>query len=177
MNIYILLLIGISLSMDSFSFALSIGTYYNNKKDFLLYSLIVGIFHFFMPFFGSLFGNALQKIVYINPNKLLFFLFIFIGIEMILDLFNKKENKIKISLLNMILFAFTVSLDSFTIGIGINNITTVPILGYLIFMLCSSLITYIGLELGKFSYNKFGILAKLIGIIIIIILAFSHLLK
>ena len=96
---------------------------------------------------------------------------------MILDLFNKKENKIKISLLNMILFAFTVSLDSFTIGIGINNITTVPIFGYLIFMLCSSLITYIGLELGKFSYNKFGILAKLIGIIIIIILAFSHLLK
>ena len=61
--------------------------------------------------------------------------------------------------------------------VGINNITTVPIFGYLIFMLCSSLITYIGLELGKFSYNKFGILAKLIGIIIIIILAFSHLLK
>ena len=53
MNIYILLLIGISLSMDSFSFALTIGTYYNNKKDFLLYSLIVGVFHFFMPFFMS----------------------------------------------------------------------------------------------------------------------------
>ena len=71
MNIYILLLIGISLSMDSFSFALTIGTYYNNKKDFLLYSLIVGIFHFFMPFFGCLFGNALQKIVYIKVRILM----------------------------------------------------------------------------------------------------------
>lgn len=177
MNIYILLLIGISLSMDSFSLALSIGTNYNDKKDYLLYSLIVGIFHFIMPFLGSILGNILRNIIYIDSNKLLFALFIFIGIEMIVDLFNKKENNFKMSLLNMIFFAFSVSLDSFTIGIGINNITSIPLLGFLIFMICSFFITYIGLLLGKLTYKKFGILAKVFGIVIILLLAFNHLIK
>lgn len=163
--------------MDSFSLALSIGTNYNNKKDYLLYSFIVGIFHFIMPFLGSILGNILKKIIYIDANKLLFVLFIFIGIEMIIDLFNKKENNLKFSLLNMIFFAFTVSLDSFTIGIGINNITSIPFFGFTIFMVCSFFITYVGLMLGKLTYKKFGLIAKLIGIIIIIILAFSHLIK
>ena len=53
---FTIVLIGISLSMDAFSLALVYGTYSLVKKDILLLSVIVGLFHFF---------NNLQRFYYI----------------------------------------------------------------------------------------------------------------
>ena len=57
-----ILLIAISLSMDAFSLALVYGLLIYSKKRKLLLSIIVGIYHFFMPLIGMLFGNILGKI-------------------------------------------------------------------------------------------------------------------
>lgn len=176
MNIVMLLLIGLSLSMDSFSLSLSVGTMNYSFKNHLLLSVCVGIFHFIMPMLGTILGNSISKNFSIDSDKLLFFLFLFIFIEMVLDLFNKSEKKVNLSLANMLLFAFSVSLDSFTIGIGLNNITTLPILGYFIFMICAFTFTIVGLTIGKKSYNKYGLIAKIIGLIIILCLAISQIL-
>ena len=54
MNIWFIILIGISLSMDTFSLALSMGTYEKKKKKIVIYSLIVGTFHFILPLLGNL---------------------------------------------------------------------------------------------------------------------------
>ena len=53
------ILIGISLSMDAFSLALLYGTYGLAKNEEITLSIIVGLFHFFMPLIGLFFGNMI----------------------------------------------------------------------------------------------------------------------
>ena len=50
-----IILIGISLSMDTFSLSLSLGSL-TNLKRIKIVPLVVGIFHFFMPLLGNLLG-------------------------------------------------------------------------------------------------------------------------
>ena len=45
-----------------------------------------------------------------------------------------------------LIFGFSVSLDSFSVGLGISMITDYPLFGYFIFSLVSFLFTYIGLK-------------------------------
>ena len=58
MQLLSVFLIGIALSMDTFSLSLSLGTLIDYKSIFKL-SFIVGIMHFIMPFLGSLIGNKI----------------------------------------------------------------------------------------------------------------------
>ena len=142
MKILSIILIAVSLSMDTFSLALSVGTSLTKRKDILFLSSLVGVFHFFMPLLGNAFGNEIKQIFNINPNLLLFYLFMFIAIEMVIDLFSKSEKAFSLSLWQAILFAFSVSLDSFTIGIGLKSIINDIIFASFIFMIISAFFTY-----------------------------------
>jgi putative Mn2+ efflux pump MntP len=56
MNLFIILVIAISLSMDAFSLSLAYGTLDIDKKNIYTLSIIVGIYHFFMPLIGYFVG-------------------------------------------------------------------------------------------------------------------------
>ena len=58
LKIITIFLIAVSLSMDAFSLALIYGTQGITKKDKVLLSLIVGIYHFIMPLIGVTIGNC-----------------------------------------------------------------------------------------------------------------------
>ena len=79
------LLVGISLSMDAFSLSLIYGTQGISKRNEILLSIIVGIFHFFMPLMGLLFGNIITSYYEFNLDMFVGIIFIIIGIEMIVS--------------------------------------------------------------------------------------------
>ena len=49
MEIILLVIIAVTLSMDAFSLSLAYGTIGLDKKNIILLSCIVGIYHFIMP--------------------------------------------------------------------------------------------------------------------------------
>lgn len=163
--------------MDTFSLSLSIGTYNINKKDAISLSFIVGIFHLIMPLLGLIIAKCINTVFSIDTNLLTGIVFIFITIEMIVDFFDKNEKRFENNLISKILLAFCVSIDSFSVGIGLNGITDFPFLGAVIFMITSMLFTYLGLNVGKYAFKKLGSIAKIIGIIILLTLSAIHLLK
>jgi len=170
-----LILIAISLSMDAFSLSLAYGTLSICKKNIILLSIIVGIFHFIMPQLGMFVGNTLLNIFPLKPSFLVFLVLCFIGIEMIIETF-KSENEIKIlKLFEMILFGFAVSIDSFSVGIGIKAITNNVILGSLVFSIFSFIFTFLGLVLGKKANLLIGSLSTIIGGIVLIIIGVNYL--
>ena len=61
--LFSLILIGISLSMDTFSISLSIGSCNISKKNILFFTLFVGILHFFMPLIGNILGDKIIDIL------------------------------------------------------------------------------------------------------------------
>lgn len=169
-----ILLIGIALSMDTFSLSLSIGVFNNSNKKSLLLSLIVGCMHFLMPFIGMLLGSKLIQIFELQCDFILGIILIFIAIQIVVDIIKKEEEKFNLSLLGMLLFAFGVSLDSFSVGLGIKAITDNIYLAMSLFAVCSFIFTYGGLIVGKYASKLLGTYANIIGAIILFILGIIH---
>ena len=119
-----LFIIGVSLSMDTFSISLSIGTFNITRKKTIFLCILVGIMHFFMPLFGSIFGSKIITFLNINVNFLLGLILLFIAVEMLVDLIKEENKYFELNLFNIFLVSLSVSLDSFSTGLGLSAITS-----------------------------------------------------
>ena len=169
-TIFTIIIIGISLSMDAFSLSLIYGAQGISKKNEIILSIIVGVFHFFMPLLGCFFGNIIFKCFEFNINLLISIIFGLIGIDMIISGVKKEETSLLSGILGYLMFGFSVSIDSFSTGIGLAGISDNYLLVSLIFMLCSGLFTFLGLKLGNVFNSKMGCYANIMGGIIFIFL-------
>ncbi len=170
-----LLLIGIGLSMDTFSISLSIGALNIVKNETKYISLLVGIMHFFMPLLGLLLGSKMITNFNINSNYLLSVILIVLAIKLLIDYFKDEEINIELNFSGIFLFAIAVSLDSFSTGLGLPAITHNVFLATTIFSLCSFSFTYLGLTIGKYTEDKIGKYATILGIILLLATAILHL--
>lgn len=170
----LVIIIAISLSMDAFSLALAYGTLNLNKKDIYKLSLVVGFYHFFMPLVGLFFGNFILKYVS-NPNFLVFVILFIIGIDMIYETFKEEDIKNIVSFRQILLFGLAVSIDSFSVGIGLNVISKNYLYCSTIFSIFSLSFTYLGLILGKKINNIIGKTSTIIGGLILIVIAIMYL--
>ena len=94
-----------------------------------------------------------------------------IGIEMLFSVKSDKKIKIYDNFFGFILFGLSVSVDSFTTGIGLAVISNNYIVIAFLFMLVSFILTYFGLVFGNKLSDRFGEKATLIGGIFMCILA------
>lgn len=177
MEIILIFIIAISLSMDAFSLSLAYGTVSMTKKERTLLSTIVGVYHFFMPIFGMLIGNFLFSLMHVSGNIIVLIIFSFIGTNMIIESLKKEEKVKKMRIAEMILFGLAVSIDSFSVGIGLNNISNNFLLCSIIFSITSFLFTYIGLKLGNKINQLVGKISSLLGGIILILFGVIYLIK
>ncbi|MCM1370733.1 MAG: manganese efflux pump MntP family protein [Clostridium sp.] len=175
MELFILITIAITLSMDAFSLSLAYGTLGFSKKEIIMLSIIVGIYHFFMPIIGNTLGTMVLKIIKVDINIIVFLVFTIIGIQMILESLKKEENISLLKIPQMFLFGLAVSIDSFSVGVGLRAITNNYILASIIFSLTSLVFTYIGLKTGKYINDKIGKMSSLLGGGIIIIFGILYL--
>ncbi len=177
MNIITIIMIAFSLSMDAFSLSLIYGTQGIQKRDKMILSLIVGIFHFIMPFIGLTIGDYLLKRIPFNTNIIVGIIFIIIAIEMVLEYFKESEKNFFLDIPGCLLFGLSVSLDSMTTGIGLPVITNNYFVSNTIFAIMSFSFTFFGLNIGNKLNIKYGKLSTLIGGIILLILAIYYFLK
>lgn len=167
-------LIGLALSMDAFSIALGIGTSRIPKFKRLLIPVIVGIMHFIMPMLGNILGDELFNIINIHPKLIVSIILFYLAFMMFLDRKNEKQTVIS-SIFSIFLLAFSVSIDSFSVGIGLSGITNNHLLSFLTFSICSGCITHIGLIAGKYSSKLLKDKAIYLGILILLALAIVNL--
>lgn len=163
MQIITVIIIGISLSMDAFSLSLAYGTLNLNKLDIYKLSIIVGIYHFIMPQIGLKIGNKILEKISINPNIVVFIVLFIIGLQMILESFKEESRTINIKLKELLIFGLAVSIDSFSVGIGLSTICKNIILSSFIISLESFLFTYLGLYLGKKINEIIGKISTIVG--------------
>lgn len=169
-----ILLIGISLSMDTFSLSLTLGTVSENKLIKIL-PLFVGIFHFFMPIIGNIIGITLINLLDLASNIILGTVLIVLGINLAIHYFKDETAEINLNIIGIIIFALSVSIDSFSVGLGINDITNNYYIASIIFALCSAAFTYLGIIIGKYSSKLIGKYAIILGIFLLLILGIFHL--
>lgn len=168
------LIIGISLSMDAFSLALIYGTQSISKRNKIILSIIVSIYHFVMPLLGVFLGNIILKYLVINLSIVVSIIFLFIGIEMIISSIKDDSHDFVVSIFGFLIFGLSVSIDSFTTGIGLNVINNNYLEVSSIFCIVSGSFTYLGLILGNKLGSIFGKLSTIIGGVILIILGIIY---
>lgn len=172
---FTVLIVAISLSMDTFSLSLSYGMLNISKSSILMISISVGLFHFFMPLLGNLIGDLIFKIIPIEEKTLIGIIFLTISFDIIISLFKEKEiNPIK-TIIDILLFSLTVSIDSFVTGTCLDVFKINIFLVVTIFMIISILFTYLGLFLGYTLHNKIGRISEIIGLTLLISLSFFYL--
>lgn len=176
MSLLMVIIIAISLSMDAFSLSLAYGTLNIRKKQIIILSIIVGIFHFIMPLIGMNIGNAIVNILPIKPDVIVFIVLMIIGIQMIIETFKNERSLAIMNTLELFFFGLAVSIDSFSVGIGLKAIYKIPIVCSIIFSLSSFIFTYLGLLLGKKINDIVGSLSTFIGGITLIIIGIFYLL-
>lgn len=167
-------LIGLALSMDAFSIALSIGVSNIQTYKKLIIPIIVSIMHFLMPLLGLILGNQILNIFNINPKFIVSIILLYLAIIMYTDRKNEKMPKIT-SIISILLLSFSVSIDSFSVGIGLSGLTDKYLLSFLTFALCSGCFTYMGLIIGKYSVKILKEKAVYIGIGILLLISVVNL--
>ncbi len=174
-EIFSIILIGIALSMDTFSLSLGLGMQDISNEKALKLSLVVGLMHFIMPFLGMILGSKLVQIFEVKADILLGIILIFIAIEMIMQLIKGEDEAFNLTMLGIFLFAFGVSIDSFSVGIGIKALTSNIYIAMGVFSICSFLFTFIGVMGGRWANKILGVYANILGIIILFVLGLVHL--
>ena len=120
MGIIEVLLIGIGLAMDAFAVSICKGLWVKklNLKKAIIIGLYFGIFQAVMPIIGFFLGKGFEDLVIQIDHWIAFFLLLFIGANMIKEVFKKEEDiNDDISFKTMIILAVATSIDALACGI------------------------------------------------------------
>ncbi|MCL5113881.1 MAG: manganese efflux pump MntP family protein [Patescibacteria group bacterium] len=178
-----IILIAISLSIDSFAVSVSNGLTITHKKllNALKVALFFGFFQAFMPVIGWILGSNLRNHAESFDHWIAFGLLASIGAKMIYEsIKNKRKNKIvsHIKIQTLVGLSIATSIDALAIGItfalvNISLIQAVIVIGLITFLL-SFLGFFIGNRLGNLFEEKIEIIGGLILIGIGLKILLSH---
>lgn len=159
-----LVFMAFALGMDAFSVSLGMGMQLIRLKRIAFIGIVIGLFHMIMPFVGIMLGKAIsgqigQVTVFIGS-----ILLIVIGLQMFFSAFNHDVKKIiQPTGFGLILFALSVSLDSFSVGLSLGMSGVKTFIALLLFGGVSMVLTWIGMIAGKKVHGFLGVYSEMLG--------------
>lgn len=145
-----LLIMALALGMDAFSVGLGMGLIRLRIRQIFYIGITIGVFHIWMPLVGMLIGRLLSDTFGTIATLLGGTLLILLGIQMVVASFKKDEDPFITPVgFGLIVFALSVSLDSFSVGLSLGIYGAKTFLTVAIFGLVSMVLTWLGLLVGK----------------------------
>lgn len=164
-----LLFMAFALGLDGFSVSLSIGLQKIRYRKMALIGIVIGLFHFIVPFFGMVIGQFLSVQLSDITSILGSLLLVFIGAYMFFSVWKDTEGYSfnPHHPLQMFSVAFAVSLDSFPVGLslglyGIQSFVVIFLIGSI-----ATLAALAGMLIGGKTQRIFGVYSEILGGIII----------
>jgi len=154
-----------ALALDGFSVSLGLGMQRLRLLHVLLISILFGMFHLLLPLFGIMIGFIVSSKVHSVAQFFSGVILLLIGLHMLLSPLQQEETfpltiRKRYQLLTI---AFVVSLDSFPVGIslGLQNVHVFLAIAMIGFV--ASLLSCIGMMIGKRVTNVFGMYSEMVG--------------
>jgi len=181
MNLAWVVAVATALGADAFSLALAIGLAGIRKSMMVRLSLVVAIFHVFMPLGGMLLGQALGTILGNFASLIGALVLIVLGGRMLYKVyrptiesfrfgeareafFHKKLSKnSSLNGYGIYILAASVSLDALSVGFSLGTIRADIFMTVMIMGLIAGLMTGMGLILGRIMGTRLGDKAELLG--------------
>ena len=178
MGVLELILIAVGLAMDAFAVSVCKGLSMSKMewKKAVIIGLYFGGFQALMPLIGYVLGVGFEDKIKSLDHWIAFILLVFIGINMIKEAFEtKEESNDKIDFKTMIILAIATSIDALAVGVtfaflNVNIMLAISLIGIITFI-----ISMIGVKIGNVFGDKYE--AELAGGFILIFLGVKILLE
>jgi manganese efflux pump family protein len=158
-----LALMAVARGMDAFSVSLGMGMLDIRLRKIASIGILIGVFHMIMPFIGMLLGNILSHQFGAFAVTLGGILLIFLGIQMFFHSFSNDKNTNMVNGIGLLFFAFTVSLDSFSVGLSLGMFGFNTIVALLLFGGATTLLTWLGFLFARKVSIIFGSYSEILG--------------
>lgn len=180
MGLLELVLIAVGLAMDAFAVSVCKGLSMSKMewKKAVIIGLYFGGFQALMPLIGYVLGVGFEDKIKSLDHWIAFILLVFIGINMIKEAFEtKEESNDKIDFKTMIILAIATSIDALAVGVtfaflNVNIMLAISLIGIITFI-----ISMIGVKIGNVFGDKYETKAELAGGFILIFLGVKILLE
>ncbi|GIP19034.1 putative manganese efflux pump MntP [Paenibacillus montaniterrae] len=164
-------MIALALGFDAFSLGVGIGLKGIRYLHIMKLGIIIGLFHMIMPIGGMLMGKMMSVVLGEWASFAAGLLLIILGVHMVINSFKSEEAV----LLNhrtfwgVLLLAFSVSVDSFSVGITLGMFHLPLWVTVLLFGCCGAIMAMLGLTVGKRVGHTLGEYGETLGGIILVV--------
>ncbi|KMJ59197.1 membrane protein [Bacillus sp. LL01] len=159
-----LLLMAIALGMDAFSVGLGMGMIKLRLRQIFYIGITIGVFHIVMPLCGMAIGKMLSQEFGSIATLIGGLLLVMLGLQMMLSSFKKEEGPMISPVgAGLFIFALSVSLDSFSVGLSLGIYGARTLLTILLFGAVSMLLTWMGLIFGRKLQGWLGSYSEALG--------------
>ncbi|HAQ07099.1 MAG TPA: hypothetical protein DCR24_06105 [Bacillus bacterium] len=159
-----LILMAFALGMDAFSVGLGMGMFRLTKRHIFKIGVTIGLFHVWMPLLGMVAGRFLSEQFGAIAGYIGGLLLILLGIQMIWSTFKEEEiNIISPVGKGLLIFALSVSLDSFSVGLTLGIYGARTLLVLVCFGIAAMVLTWAGLVIGRKVQGWLGTYSVALG--------------
>lgn len=163
-ELFTMIIMALALGMDAFSVGLGMGSFKLRLKSIVTIGTTVGIFHVWMPYLGILSGAFLSGQFGTFASFVGAVLLLFLGLQMFLSGLRGKEEAIVAPVgIGLLLFATSVSLDSFSVGLSLGMIGARAFIAIICFGAAACILTISGLLIGRKVHSFLGKYSFVIG--------------
>lgn len=160
-----IMIMAVALGLDAFSLGIGIGMKGIRLLHILKISVLIGFFHILMPLLGMLTGHYVSSLLGQVTAYVAGGLLVLLGGHMIFNAFKSGDTRMldHKSLLGMVLFSLSVSIDSFSVGVSLGMFQNNRILTVLAFGICGGAMAIMGLLLGRRVSRNLGEYGEALG--------------
>jgi putative Mn2+ efflux pump MntP len=164
-----ILVMAVALGMDAFSLGVGIGLKGVRISDVLKLSAIIAIFHVLMPLGGMITGQYVSGLLGGIATSAAGALLLLLGGHMVYSALRGEaaDSFDHRTVSGMLLFSFSVSIDSFSVGVSLGMFSAHVLLTVLMFGFFGGLMSVLGLMLGRKASRSLGEYGEAIGGVIL----------
>lgn len=153
-----------ALGMDSFSVGLGMGMFKLRFRQIVLIASTVGFFHILMPLMGIIAGRFISDQFGVYASYAGGLLLILLGLGMFISgLIGNSDSFMAPVGMGLLIFAISVSLDSFSVGLTLGIYGARTVLTITLFGLMATMLTLFGLLIGRKVRGLLGVYSQVIG--------------
>ena len=176
-EIITLMIMAFALGMDAFSIGLGMGMFRMRLRQIFFIGLTVGFFHIWMPLLGIICGRFLSEQFGTFAAYAGGILLVLLGIQMFISGIKGEEGTMLAPVgKGLWLFALSVSLDSFSVGLTLGIYGAKTMVTILSFGLAAMVLSWSGLLIGKKIQGLLGVYSEIFGGSILLIFGLKLLL-
>jgi putative Mn2+ efflux pump MntP len=189
-QLWTIILVAVVLGADAFSLSMGMGIKGTSRRYAIRFSILVGIFHVFMPLLGLSLGLAAGKILGVWAGRIGAVVLLYIGLEMIWKSYQELKTRVVTvtetrdalacndnktnadGWASLLVLTISVSIDALTVGFSLGTIQAPILFTVMIMGVIAGTMTMLGFKGGRIFSRVVGSYSQVVGGLVLLALAF-----